>query len=177
MAKLEIVNLVASLDLNIKINLILLMGKNPIANIQYEPSQFPAAVVRLKKPKTSYLIFGNGKLICTGAKTLEQIKESFSKLKGIIEKTGVRVKGVPEIIITNMVVTKNMKKRLDLNRLAMNLKNVEFEPEQFPALIYKIQKPKASFLIFSNGQIICTGTKELEIAEEAMEKLKDKLTL
>jgi len=82
---------------------------------------------------------------------------------------------MPEIIITNMVVTKNMRTKFNLDKLAMNLKNVEFEPEQFPALIYKIQKPKASFLIFSNGQIICTGTKKLETAKEAMKKLKDKL--
>ena len=53
------------------------MGKNLRVNIEYEPSQFPAAVVRLKEPKISYLVFGNGKLICTGAKTLEQIKSPF----------------------------------------------------------------------------------------------------
>jgi len=40
-----------------------------------------------------------------------------------------------------------------------------------------MQKPKASFLIFNNGQIICTGTKNLEIAKETMKKLKDKITL
>ena len=91
MVRLNIVNLVASLDLMIKINLNLLMGKNPMVNIEYEPSQFPAAVVRLKKPKTSYLVFGNGKLICTGAKTLDQIEDSFSKLKKVIEKTGIKI--------------------------------------------------------------------------------------
>ena len=175
MTKLKIVNLVAALDLNVKIDLNMLMEKNPMTDIQYEPSQFPGAVVRIKNPKTSYLVFGNGKLICTGAKTLEQIKESFPKLKNIIIKTGVDIKKIPEITIINMVVTKNMKTKLDLNKLAMKLKNVEFEPEQFPALIYKTQKPKVSFLIFSNGQIICAGAKKLEVAREAMKKLKEKL--
>lgn len=175
MANLKVVNLVVLLDLNVKIDLNMLMEKSPMANIEYEPSQFPGAVVRIKNPKITYLVFGNGKLICTGAKKLEQIKESFPKLKNIITKTGVNIKKMPEITITNMVVTKNMKTKLDLNKLAMNLKNVEFEPEQFPALIYKMQKPKVSFLIFSNGQIICAGAKKLEVAREAMKRLKDKI--
>ena len=84
---------------------------------------------------------------------------------------------MPEIIITNMVVTTDLKKRFDLDKLAMNLENVEFEPEQFPALIYKILEPKATFLIFSNGRIVCTGAKSLEIAKKAIRKLTKILTL
>ena len=176
MDRVKIVNLVASLNLNMRIDLNLLMEKNPLANVEYEPSQFPAAVVRIKEPKASFLVFSNGKIVCTGAKTSEQIKESFCKLKIIIAKTGIKIKDMPEIRITNMVVTTDLKKRFDLDKLAMNLENVEFEPEQFPALIYKIPEPKASFLIFSNGRIVCTGTKTLKTAKKAMKKLAKNIT-
>lgn len=175
MEKVKIVNLVASLNLNIRIDLRLLIERNPLANIEYEPTQFPAAIVRIKEPKASFLVFSTGKIICTGAKTLKQIKDSFYKVKLIITKTGVKIGDMPEIIITNMVVTTDLKKRFDLNKLAMNLENVEFEPEQFPALIYKILEPKAAFLIFSNGRIVCTGTKSLEIAKKAIRKLTKSL--
>ncbi len=101
----------------------------------------------------------------------------FCKLKIIIAKTGVKIRNIPESRITNMVVTTDLKKRFDLDKLAMNLENVEFEPEQFPALIYKIHEPKAAFLIFSNGRIVCTGTKSLEIAKQAIRNLTKSLTL
>ena len=175
MEKVKIVNLVASLNLNTRIDLNLLIERNLVANIEYEPSQFPAAIVTIKEPKASFLVFSTGKIICTGAKTLKQIKDSFYKVKLIITKTGTKIKDMPEIKITNMVVTTDLRKRFDLDKLAMNLENVEFEPEQFPALIYKIHEPKASFLIFSNGRIVCTGTNKLEIAKNAINRLIKKL--
>jgi transcription initiation factor TFIID TATA-box-binding protein len=48
---------------------------------------------------------------------------------------------------------------LNLNTLAMKLDNTEYEPEQFPGLVYKLHEAKATFLLFSNGKIVCTGTK------------------
>jgi len=72
-------------------------------------------------------------------KNIRTNQRVFSKLKGVIEKTGVNIKCMPKIIMTKMVVTKKMSTKLNLNKLAMNLDNVEFEPEQFPALIYKIR--------------------------------------
>jgi TATA-box binding protein (TBP) (component of TFIID and TFIIIB) len=70
-----------------------------------------------------------------------------------------------------------MNKIWSLTKERLNLKNDECKPEQFQTLIYKIQKPKALFLLLCNGQIICTATKNLEIVEETMKKLKDKLIL
>ena len=81
MTNLKIVNLVASLDLMIKINLNLLMEKNPGVNIEYEPSQFPALIYNIQKPKASFLIFSNGQIICTGTKNLKIAKEAMKKLK------------------------------------------------------------------------------------------------
>ena len=61
---------------------------------------------------------------------------------------------------------------LNLNDLVMKLRNVEYEPEQFPGLVYKIKDPKASFLLFSNGKIVCTGVKSKKEADEAVAKLE-----
>jgi len=46
---------------------------------------------------------------------------------------------------------------IDLTKfsLAVGLENVEYEPEQFPALVYRYQKLTA--LIFSSGKVILTG--------------------
>jgi transcription initiation factor TFIID TATA-box-binding protein len=53
----------------------------------------------------------------------------------------------------------------------MKLKNTEYEPEQFPGLVYKLKEANATFLLFSNGKIVCTGTKSETAVGEAVDKL------
>jgi len=53
----------------------------------------------------------------------------------------------------------------------MKLSNTEYEPEQFPGLVYKLMDAKATFLLFSNGKVVCTGTKSREEVQIALEKL------
>ena len=64
---------------------------------------------------------------------------------------------------------------LNLNYLALELKNTEYEPEQFPGLVYKLKAAKATFLLFSNGKVVCTGTKSEQGVHEALDKLIDNL--
>jgi transcription initiation factor TFIID TATA-box-binding protein len=51
------------------------------------------------------------------------------------------------------------------------MENTEYEPEQFPGLVYKLVDPTATFLLFSNGKLVCTGTKNKEQLEESMAQL------
>ena len=51
------------------------------------------------------------------------------------------------------------------------MENTEYEPEQFPGLVYKIAEPNATFLLFSNGKLVCTGTKSRQQLEESMRQL------
>ena len=70
-----------------------------------------------------------------------------------------------------MVAAGSIGMDLNLNNLAMKLPNTEYEPEQFPGLVYKLIEAKATFLLFSNGKVVCTGTKSEEAAREALDKL------
>ena len=66
-AKFKIENIVASANLNAELNLYAIARE--LDNVEYEPEQFPGAILKLQKPKTSLLLFKNGKMICTGAKS------------------------------------------------------------------------------------------------------------
>jgi transcription initiation factor TFIID TATA-box-binding protein len=70
-----------------------------------------------------------------------------------------------------MVASGSIGMPLNLNSLAMKLPNTEYEPEQFPGLVYKLIEAKATFLLFSNGKVVCTGTKSEEEARTALDKL------
>ena len=130
-----------------------------LSNTEYNPEQFPGLVIRIKEPKTSALIFSSGKIVCTGARTLTDVDESIKQIIKSLEKINVKITVKPIITIQNIVASGEIGIVLNLNELAMKLDNTEYEPEQFPGLVYKLRDCQATFLLFSNGKIVCTGTK------------------
>ena len=171
---LKVVNIVVSSSLEHDIPLEKMAAT--LSNTEYNPEQFPGLVIRIKDPKTSALIFSSGKIVCTGARTLEDVHAAVKKIIKSLEKINVKIKIEPVIKIQNIVASGSVGMDLNLNTLAMKLDNTEYEPEQFPGLVYKLHVPvKATFLLFSNGKIVCTGTKSEEQANKALDKLIENL--
>ncbi|AJF62504.1 MAG: TATA-box-binding protein [archaeon GW2011_AR20] len=168
-SKIKIQNIVVSTSLEHDIPLIKLAEVLP--NTEYNPEQFPGLVMRIKTPKTSALIFSSGKVVCTGAKSISKVKESIGKIIENLRKIRIKIKIKPKINIQNMVASGTINMDLNLNSLAMKLENTEYEPEQFPGLVYKLPGTRATFLLFSNGKIVCTGTRSETKLREAVAKL------
>jgi transcription initiation factor TFIID TATA-box-binding protein len=64
----------------------------------------------------------------------------------------------PAIKIQNIVVSSDLHATIDLYALSKNVKEVDYEPEQFPGAIFRIKEPKAVIILFKNGKLICTGS-------------------
>ena len=58
----------------------------------YEPDQFPGAVYRMQEPKVTFLIFSSGKLVCSGAKTEEDVYKAVKKIRNILEEKNLMYK-------------------------------------------------------------------------------------
>lgn len=166
---IEVVNIVVSTALEHDIPLEKMAAT--LINTEYNPEQFPGLVIRIKDPKTSALIFSSGKVVCTGARTLEQVDQAMVKIIKALEKINIKIKITPEIHVQNIVASGAVGFPLNLNVLAMKLDNTEYEPEQFPGLVYKIPEMKATFLLFSNGKVVCTGTKSEAAVHKALDQL------
>ncbi len=166
---IKIVNIVVSTSLEHDIPLEKMAAT--LSNTEYNPEQFPGLVIRIKEPKTSALIFSSGKVVCTGARNLKEVEESLKKIIKSLEKINIKIKIKPEINIQNIVASGSVGMVLNLNTLAMRLENTEYEPEQFPGLVYKLKEAKATFLLFSNGKIVCTGTKSEDEVHQAVDML------
>ncbi len=171
--EIRVVNIVVSASLGHDIPLEKMAAT--LSNTEYNPEQFPGLVIRIKDPKTSALIFSSGKIVCTGARSLDKVQESLKKIIKSLEKINVHIKTVPEFTIQNIVAAGSVGMDLNLNVLAMRLENTEYEPEQFPGLVYKMPEIKATFLLFSNGKIVCTGTKSEKEVHAALDKLIERL--
>lgn len=171
--EIKVVNIVVSASLGKDIPLEKMAAT--LSNTEYNPEQFPGLVIRIKEPKTSALIFSSGKIVCTGARSMEKVEESIGKIIKSLEKINVKITEKPEIKIQNIVASGTVGMDLNLNTLAMKLDNTEYEPEQFPGLVYKLPEAKATFLLFSNGKVVCTGTKSEQEVHEALDKLIEHL--
>ncbi|GAH11486.1 unnamed protein product [marine sediment metagenome] len=60
--------------------------------------------------------------------------------------------------------------------MTFGLENVEYEPEQFPGLVYRVKEPRVVMLLFGSGKIVCTGARSTEDASKAVEDLSEKLS-
>ncbi len=144
---------------------------------EYEPEKFPGLIYRVKDPKAALLLFRSGKIVCTGAKNIDQVRAAIDKVKKLVEKTGIAVIKEPVIVVQNIVASADLGQQLNLNSIAMSLglERVEYEPEQFPGLVYRLDEPKVVLLIFGSGKIVCTGGKKPQDIEAAVEKVTAEL--
>ncbi len=167
--KLRIENIVASVDLFTDLNLEKVI--EICTNSKYNPEEFPGIICRFEKPKVALLIFSSGKLVVTGAKSVEDIERAVSKLIQLLKKIGAKFHRGPQIDIQNMVFSGDIGMEFNLDAVALSLPNCEYEPEQFPGVIYRVKEPKAVILLFSSGKIVCSGAKSESDAWEAVKKL------
>ena len=79
------------------------------------------------------------------------------------------------IRIENVVATATLNQRFDLNAIVKSNPGVEYRPEKFPGLVFRLKKPKTAILIFNTGKMICTGAKSERKAKQAVKKVVKEL--
>ncbi len=143
----------------------------------FTKKKFPGLVYRTKEPKSAFLIFRSGKVVCTGSKTEEGVRKVMDKLSADLRGIGVEVVEHPEFKVQNIVASASVGRELNLGAivLGLELEGMEYEPEVFPGLVYRIKEPKSAILIFSSGRLVITGGKTIEDCEKSVDVLLDKL--
>ncbi|MFH1013279.1 MAG: TATA-box-binding protein [Thermoplasmatota archaeon] len=178
MPEVIVENIVASTSFAEKLDLDAIA--QALEDAEYEPEQFPGLIYRLDDPKTATLLFRSGKANCTGAKTVENVKKTINIIADKLRDMGIEIYKNQElkIIIQNIVAISDLETELNLNEIALGLglENVEYEPEQFPGLVYRIDEPKVAMLLFGSGKIVCTGARRVEDVTRAIQKISDELS-
>ena len=172
---LKIENIVASGTIANSIDLVDVSTKIP--SCELNTKRFPGAVYRIEKPKIASLIFSSGKVVLTGIRDKKSLTEGLALIMKSLKEAGVDTFDEPKVAITNIVCSYDIGKYINLNKvvITLNLENIEYEPEQFPGLVYRIKDPKIVALLFSSGKIILTGGKNLEDIKRGLDFLEQKL--
>ena len=172
-AFINIENVVATGNLHQNIDLNSIVRVFP--GVEYRPEQFPGLVYRSKKPKATTLIFGSGKMVCTGTKSERQAHKAVMKVVDELNRNGIVILGKPEIQVQNIVASVGLGGHVDLEKVTYSLRRTMYEPEQFPGVIYRMDDPKVVILIFGSGKLVCTGAKKETEVHRAVAKLQDTL--
>ncbi len=172
---IKIVNVVASTGIGQEINL--KQVTLALEGADYDPERFPGLVYRTKNPKTAALLFRSGKIICTGAKSIDEAHKGIENVFQSLRNIGIDVKGTPEIKVQNIVASADLHSVLNLNAIAIGLRleNIEYEPEQFPGLVYRLSDPKVVVLLFGTGKLVVTGSRKPEDAANAVDRIVKEL--
>lgn len=176
MTNLTIENIAAYAKIADSIDVSKLAESEP--DFKYDPDEFSGLTLKLDEPKTAVLLLPNGKVVCTGAKKMEDVETSIKNVTDKIKRAGIKVKTKPKVETINITVSLNLKKELHLTSISkgLMLENVNYEPEKFPGLIYKMDDLGVILLLFSSGKIVCAGARTEEDASKAIELMKEKLS-
>ena len=166
--KIENVVATVSVEITEKVNLTQIARK--LTDVEYNPERFPGLIMRIGNPKATILIFSTGKMVVTGMRKAAEAESVVDKVVKNIRKSGIKVSN-PKISIVNIIASGDLHTLIDLDTMTIIMEYAMYEPEVFPGLIYRMQNPKAVFLVFSNGKFVCTGAKTKEVVEEAIIKL------
>jgi transcription initiation factor TFIID TATA-box-binding protein len=172
---LHIENVVASTGINQELDLE--QVAKDLESADYAPDNFPGLVYRTQDPKSAALIFRSGKIVCTGANSVDNVHESLRIVFAKLRELEIPIDDDPDIVVQNIVMSADLGNSLNLNAIAIGfgLEQVEYEPEQFPGLVYRLDDPDVVALLFGSGKVVITGGKVPENGEEAVETIISRL--
>ena len=133
--------------------------------------------VRLEKDGPAYTIYRTGSFQIRGAKTGELLTDAFEKFKSVLNEIGVNT-SICEFSPATFVFMEDFEREIKLEALAiaLGLEHTEYEPEQFPGLIYRPPEYEVTLLIFGSGKVIISGTTDRGQAEAAAAQLGEHIS-
>jgi transcription initiation factor TFIID TATA-box-binding protein len=173
MVDLKIENIIAAVEF--KTNLDLKKIADSIDSAEYDPDQFPGLIYKLRRPKTITLIFSRGYSVCSGATSIPNAKAAliiiYKKLKDL---NVINLEKPPKIIIRDIVTSYKFEKPLTLDKISKKLpaSNIEYNPREFPGLVYHDKATNINVLIFDSGKIVGYGNPYLFELEQLMAELE-----
>ncbi|KAF2091818.1 TBP-domain-containing protein [Saccharata proteae CBS 121410] len=156
------------------VNLSCLLDLSNIAaharNAEYNKKRFAALVMRIREPRTTALIFASGKMVVTGAKSMEDSRLACRKFARVLQKLGYNAQ-FKDYKVQNVVASVDMGFMIRMEGLlnSRHRDHVRWEPELFPGMTYRVRQPRVVLLIFVSGKVVLTGAKCKEDIDKAFD--------
>jgi transcription initiation factor TFIID TATA-box-binding protein len=169
--KLEVVNIVGSGGLDVEIDLCGLADDLPLEIVYIKG---PGLYFKFKDEGPTVVVARTGKYIISGATSKKELQNTRSNVLDLLEEMDVTSSQEDlHFSIKNMVFTYDLENSIDLSALAIHagLENVEYEPEQFPGLIFRPPSIDSVALVFATGKVVITGVTNESLAADTIESV------
>jgi transcription initiation factor TFIID TATA-box-binding protein len=146
---------------------------------EFDEEKYPGMYVRFSEYSPLATVYRTGKFIVTGVDSIDALYSAKDELVETLIDLGVVLDNELDWFrVQNLVCTATFSNKLNLNALAigLGLEQTEYEPEQFPGLIYRSPDLGCVILIFSTGKAVITGSSDLEEVEAAADFLMKELS-
>jgi len=152
-----------------------------VANSKLEGSKcnwhrFPGLAYKLQKPLATFLLFKNGKFICTGVKTENKGEQAITNFVNLLKTQNIVSHDcVFQWGVKNLVASVNIGGASVSLEQFTNEFDAIYEPDKFPAAIHKTDESSATFLVFLTGKLICSGVADKEALKKTVKDFYDQL--
>lgn len=174
MSSVDVVNVVGSGKLGMELDLYALATDLDV-DTKYDPDEHTGMHIRLGSGALITL-YRTGSYHIVGVDSVEELFASRDKFLELVKDVGVEIDTLitdDPFAVRNIVTTTSLGKSLNLNALAigLGLEQVEYEPEQFPGLVYRPTNLDAVVLIFGSGKLVITGVTSIDDADRVRESV------
>lgn len=175
----QVVNVVGSGKLPVEIDVKALATDIGPPEAEYDPAKYHGMYLRLDQEGPLITLYRSGKYIVTGADSTEEAIQYRDKLFNRLTQFGIIETGQGnDFSIQNIVCTDELDTSLNLSALSigLGLEVTEYEPEQFPGLIYRPTHSPCVMLLFASGKVLIMGIETVDEAQQCVDQLKRKLS-
>lgn len=184
MSDVEVVNVVSSCNFGVELDLGViaddegLLEDPRIESLEHSLKSGERLLVRFPNKSALTILSRKGTCIITGAGSEGELQVAQDQIKQILlDHRVIESKDIVPFEIQNMVCTAELHKDIDLNQMMVILgfESTEYEPEQFPGLIYRPEDNQGVILIFNSGKIVITGVISVDQASKNLRDLIEQL--
>lgn len=131
-------------------------------------------VYRIKDLNAVAIIFPNGKVICTGARSVRDAEEAMKRAIDKVREIGADVPTHPEIKIEKIVAAFRLAGGVDLQKVASCLEGAQYDTSRLPVVIFREPGTSCEFIIKDDGKIICTGAATIKDIQASFRRLSER---
>lgn len=148
--------------------------RDEITSVTYDPAENHWLQTRFAPDDTYVAFYRSGRCSIAGGQSIEHFHETADRVIAVMQDL-LEFEYEPDVEVSNIVATADLGTPipLELLTLELGLDAVEYEPEQFPALMYRADDHV--ILVFSSGKLLCTGLTDLDEVSSAIEEMTTRI--
>lgn len=178
MTDIEVANVVGMITYRQELDLAALAEtfseRGEITGVTYAPADNHWLQTRFSPDDTYVAFYRTGRCSIAGGNSISHFHSTADRVNGVMRDL-LEFEYEPTVEVSNIVTTVDLGSPIPLELLTLELGMdvVEYEPEQFPALMYRGQE--YVILVFASGKLLCTGLTDLDAISGAIDDLKPQI--